>query len=226
MAKSIQPSEQPSFSASVRVPPSHSPPAVVNRDSEPFFQPVSAGRTGIDSSVLVHQSASQPGSEPSVKPDQQSVRSSPSPKRTGISSSAKSQTASQLKQDRHWPRSSSPRCTGQDSSVSRHQSASQPHSDRNRHLHAGTDPSAHRHSSVRSGPTDLNQLWPPTPAHLACTDRDGIVLLVSAQLPVLITPTDHLWIYTQRRENYQRIRTVLLMSPTKLLVKNRLTERP
>ena len=112
----------------------------------------------------ISQPASQPGSEPSLKrtgkdisaqhlssiqlvTDQQSVRSSPSPKRTGNSSSAKHQTASQLKQDRHRPKSTSPGRTGKDSSVSGHQYASQPHSDRNRPLHAGTDPSAHRHSS-------------------------------------------------------------------------------
>ena len=62
LAKSLQP-DQPNFSAAVKVPPSRSPPATAFRDSEPFFQPVPSGRTGTDSSVLVHQSASQPGSE-------------------------------------------------------------------------------------------------------------------------------------------------------------------
>ena len=107
MAKSLQPSEQPTFSASVRVPPSHSPPTVITKDSEPFFQPLSSGRTGTDSSVLVHQSASQPGSDATLKrtgkdisanqhlsssqlvPDQQTVRSSSSPKWTGNDSSTK-----------------------------------------------------------------------------------------------------------------------------------------
>ena len=63
LAKSLQPVDQPTFSASVRVPPSHSPLSTVTRDSEPFFQPLPSGRTGTDSSVLEHQSASQPGSE-------------------------------------------------------------------------------------------------------------------------------------------------------------------
>ena len=173
MAKSLQPSEQPTFSASVRVPPSHSPPTVITKDSEPFFQPLSSGRTGTDSSVLVHQSASQPKSDATLKrtgkdisanqhlsssqlvPDQQTVRSSSSPKRTGTDSSTKHQSASQLKQDQHRPRSPSPRRTGRDSSVSGHQSASQPHPERNRPAtHAGTDPSAHRHSSESKARSD------------------------------------------------------------------------
>ena len=166
MAKSLQPTDQPT-SASVRVPPCHSPPVPVSKDSEPFFQPISTGRTGTNSSVLVHQSASQPGSDvsPSTKrtgkdisasqhlsssqlvSDRQTVRSS-SPKCTGTDSSVKHQSASQLKPDRHWPRSRSPRRTGKDSSVSLQQSASQPHSDRNQPTaQASTDPYAPRHSS-------------------------------------------------------------------------------
>ena len=37
MAKSLQPADQPTFSASVRLPPSHSPLVAVSKDSEPFF---------------------------------------------------------------------------------------------------------------------------------------------------------------------------------------------
>ena len=59
MAKSLQPADQPTFSASVRVPASHCPPVAVAKDSEPFFQPLTTGRTGTDSSVLVPQ-VSQP----------------------------------------------------------------------------------------------------------------------------------------------------------------------
>ena len=171
MAKSLQPTDQPTFSASVRVSPSHSPPATISKDSEPFFQLLSSGGTGTDSSVLVHQSASHPESDATIKrtgkdisanqllsssqlmPDQQTIRSSSSPRRTGNDSSKKHQSASQLKQDRHQPRSPSPRRTGKDSSVSGHHSASQPHSDRNRPTsHVGTDPSARRpsESKVRS----------------------------------------------------------------------------
>ena len=77
-----------------------------------------------------------------------------------------------------------------------------------------------------SSPTDLSPLWPPTPALLPCIDRDGTVLLVQALLLVVITPTSHLLICMQRRENFQRTRTVLLLNPTKLLVRNRHIEKP
>ena len=174
MAKSLQPTDQPTFSASVRVPPSHSPPVAVSKDSEPFFQPISTGHTGTNCSVLVHQSANQPRSDvsPSAKrtgkdisasqhlsssqlvSDPQTVRSS-SPKRTGTDSSAKHQSASQLKSDRHRPRSRSPGRTGKDSSVSVQQSSSQPRSDRNRPTaQAGTDPSAPRNSSASKVQSD------------------------------------------------------------------------
>ena len=79
---------------------------------------------------------------------------------------------------------------------------------------------------AKSGPTDLNLLWPPTPALLLCVDRDRIVLLVGALLLVRITLTDNLSTYTQKRESYQKIRSVLLLSLTKPLVKNRLIGRP
>ena len=78
---------------------------------------------------------------------------------------------------------------------------------------------------ARSSPTDLSLLWPPTPARLPCIDRDRTVLLVQALLLVVITRTGHLLICTQRRENFQRTRTVLLPNPTKLLVRNRHIER-
>ena len=185
MAKTLQPSDQPTFSASVRVPPSHSPPTAISKDSELFFQPLSTGRTGTDSSVLVHQSASQPGSDVSpssqrtgkdistsqhlsssqLVSDRQTVRSASSPKRTGINSSAKHQSASLLKPDRHRPRSSSPRRTGKDSSVSVQQSASL--------VLTRTDllnvlvPTLLPPDILllaRFSPTDLSLLWPPTPA--------------------------------------------------------------
>ena len=155
---------QPTFLSSVKVSPSHSPPASIPKESEPFFQPT--GPTGTDSSAVMHQSASQPGSdshlpaEPTgkdfsasqyqsssqLRSDRHQPRSS-SPKHTGTDS-AKHQSTIQLKPDRHRPRSSSPRRTGSDSSVTKDQSASQPQSDPNRHSeHSGTDPSAIRHQS-------------------------------------------------------------------------------
>ena len=146
----------------MRVPPSHSPPTAISKDSEPFFQLLSTGHTGTDSSVLVHQSDVSPSSQRTGKDisasqylsssqlvsDQQTVRSASSPKRTGIDSSA-----SQRKPDR--PRSSSPRRTGKDSSVSAQQSASQPRSDRNQPIErAGTDLSAPSHSSASKVQSD------------------------------------------------------------------------
>ena len=223
MAKTLQSSDQPTFSASVRVPPSHSPPTAISKDSEPFFQLLSTGRTGTNSSVLVHQSDVSPSSQCTGKDisasqhlsssqlvsDQQTVRSASSPKRTGIDSSAKHQSASQCKPD--WPRSSSPRRTGKDSSVSAQQSVSQPAS----LVLAGTNllnvlvPTFLPPDILllaRFSPTDLSLLWPPTPAHGLCVDRDGTVLLVVALPLLVIIQTDHLWTYTQRRENYQRTR--------------------
>ena len=58
MAKTLQ----PTFSSEVKLTPSHSTPASIPKDSEPFFQPTS-GRTRTDSSALGHQSASQPRSD-------------------------------------------------------------------------------------------------------------------------------------------------------------------
>ena len=51
MAKSLEPSDQPTFSASVRVPPSHSPPVAVSKDSEPFFQPIFTECTDTNSDI-------------------------------------------------------------------------------------------------------------------------------------------------------------------------------
>ena len=139
LAKSLQPVDQPTFSASVKVPPSRSPPATVNRDSEPFFQPLPSGRTGTDSSVLVHQSASQPGSETATTTS----------KRTGKDISASQHlSSSQLVTDQKSVRPTSPGRTGKDSSASEHRPASQPSSDRHRPVtHSGTDPSTIRHSA-------------------------------------------------------------------------------
>ena len=144
LAKSFQPSDQPAFSAAVKVPPAHSPPATISKDSEPFFQPLSTGRTGMDSSVLIHQSASQPGSEKS------------STERTGKDISAtKHLSSSQLVTDQQSAWQKSPRRTGKDSSASGHQSASQPSTDRQRQAHhTGTDPSPTRRSTDSKARSD------------------------------------------------------------------------
>ena len=244
MTKSLQPADQPT-SASVRVPPSHSPPVAVSKDSEPFFQPITTGRTGTDSSTCT--SVSQPGSDVS-----------PPAKHTGKDISASQHlSSSQLVSDRQTVRSSSPKHTGTDSSAKHQSAASLNQTDTGQdfvHLGAlartplfqynsqpaslvptGTD-LLHRvvptllppdiFLLARSSLTDLSLLWPPTPARLPCIDRDGTVLLVQALLLVVITQTGHLLTCTQRRENFQRTRTVLLPNPTKLLVKNRHIEKP
>ena len=139
---------QPTFSSTVKVAPSHSPPATTSKDNEPFFQPTSSERTGQDFSAL-HQSASQlvsqttassertgQGSSASLHQPSSQLRSDPqqqdsSPKRTVSDfSAAKHQSTSQLVSDRPRPDSSSKR-TGSDSSAVKHQSSS--HLSSNRH---------------------------------------------------------------------------------------------
>ena len=85
MSKSFQ----LTFSSAVKVTPSHSPPAIFHRDTEPFFQPTSSERTGQDFSAM-HRSASQF--------TQETVTS----ERTGQGSSALlHQPSSQLRSDLH-----------------------------------------------------------------------------------------------------------------------------
>ena len=95
------------FSSAVKVAPSHSPPSLISKDNEPFFQPTSSERTGQDFSAL-HQSASQLVSQP--------VDSS---ERTGQGSSALlQQPSSQLGSDP--PQEPSPKPTVSDFSASKH----------------------------------------------------------------------------------------------------------
>ena len=150
MAKTFQ----PTFSSSVKVTPSYSPPASIAQDSEPFFQLTSSGRTGTDFSAPMHQSDSHLSSEC-----------------TGKDSSAKHQSTSQLKSDRHRPRSLSPKRIGNDSSTTKHQSTNQLHSDRNRPRSSertGTDPSATRHQSTDKPHTSRSQS--DRPMSLVATD--------------------------------------------------------
>ena len=244
MAKSLQSTDQPTFSASVRVPPSHSPPAAISKDSEPFFQPLSSGRTGTDSSVLVHHSAS---------PSRMLLLSALEKTSLLISichpaSLCPTNRLSDLLHHQSALATTRLRNISQPASLSRTDTGQGP-------LHLGAlagiplslninQPASLAPTGTdlplmlvptllptdlqkaKSGPTDLNLLWPPTPALLLCVDRDAIVLLVGALLLVRITLTDHLSTYTQKRESYQKIRSVLLLSQTKPLVKNRLIGRP
>ena len=200
LAKSLQPVDQPTFSAAVKVPPSRSPPATVNRDSEPFFQPVSSGRTGTDPSVILHQSASQPGSETTTT----------SSKRTGKDTSASQHLSpSQLVTDQKSARSSSPGRTGKES-ASEHRPASQPSSDRHHPVpHTGTDPSFRRSTdskarSDRPRSTLATDSGSPS-LHRQRRDSSSSGSSVAAQSQLPTTPTDLLW--TLRRVNYQRTRT-------------------
>ena len=95
----------------------------------------------MDFSASMHQSASQPKLDTHL-----------SSGCTGKDSSVlKHQLTSQLRSDRHRPRSSSPKRTGNDSSATKHQSISQLQSDRNRPRsseHTGTDSSITKHQST------------------------------------------------------------------------------
>ena len=158
---------QLTFSSAVKVTPSHSPPANVPRDTEPFFQPTSFERTGQDSSAM-HQSASQLSTgtvssertgqgfsallhQPSSQLRSDLHRAESPPKRTVSDFSAvKHQSTSQLTSDQSGP-DSSPKRTGSDSSAIKQQSSSQISSDRHRprtSTHAGTNSSAPRHHST------------------------------------------------------------------------------
>ena len=91
---------QPTFSSEVRVSPSHSPPANVARDTEPFFQPTN--RTKDVSST---------------------------PQRTGPDSTAtKQKSAGKLQSEHHRPKSSTGR-TGPDTATVRSKSTGMPHTD-------------------------------------------------------------------------------------------------
>ena len=107
---------QPTFPSAVKVTPSHSPPANVPKDTDPFFQPTSSERTGTDFSAR-HQSASQLGLDTLTSAC------------TGKDFSASQhQSHSQLRSNLHRPESS-PKRTDTDSSATKHQSTSQLRSD-------------------------------------------------------------------------------------------------
>ena len=77
VAKSIE----PSFSSDVRVVPSHSPPATVTRDSEPFFQPANSSvdpqRTDPDSGAVSQLSAGKLTKDSSLHRSSSSERTGP-----------------------------------------------------------------------------------------------------------------------------------------------------
>ena len=216
---------QPTFSSAVKVTPSYSP-ANVHRDTEPFFQPTSSGRTGQDFSAM-HQSASQLTQETVTL------------ERTGQGSFVLlHQPSSQLRSDLHRPESS-PKRTVSDSSAVKHQSTSQLASDRPDWIHLPsalvltplllsnsrpasfhlTDTDLGQLSTLVPTPlppgisppaslcltdlilTDLDSQFLPTPALLSYTDKGRTVLPVAVLRLVVKAPTDHQWICTWRKVN-------------------------
>ena len=129
MAKTFQ----PTFSSSVKVSPSHCPPASIAKDSEPFFQLLQ----GALARTSLHLCISHPASPSRILTCLQSA----------LKKTPQHQSTSQLRSDRYRPGSSSPKRTGTDSSATEHQSTSQLQSDRNR-PRFGTDSSITRHQST------------------------------------------------------------------------------
>ena len=207
---------QPTFSLSVKVTPTHSPPTTIAKDTEPFFHSTSSERTGQDFSAM-HQSASQLSQETTItsehtgrgssaalhqpfsqlRSDLQQQKSSPKCTVSDFSA-AKHQSTSQLVSDRPRP-DSSPKRKGSDSSAFKHQSSSQLSSDRHQPKtseRTGTDSSALRYQSTSQLTshrplTDLDLQCLPTPA-LICTNKGRTVLLVAVLRPVVRSLTDQL----------------------------------
>ena len=173
---------QPTFSSAVKVTPSHSPPANVPKDNEPFFQPTSSERTGQDSSAM-HQSASQLST------------GTVSSERTGLGFSALlHQPSSQLRSDPHR-QESSPKRTVSDFSVVKHQSTSQLTSDRpgldSSPKRTGSDSSAIKQQSSSQLSSDRHRprvsTLVPTPLPLDIS-RPASLLLTDLHLQFLPTP--------------------------------------
>ena len=137
-------------SGTVKVTPTHSPPASVVKDTQPFIDTaksaaVSSECTGKGCSAVKHQSTSQlqTGS------DRQGFFST---EHTGKNfSAAKHQSTSQLQTGTDRPRSCSSERTGKEFSIKKHQSTSQrqtnrPHTDRPKssHLTSTDSPALHR----------------------------------------------------------------------------------
>ena len=110
---------EPTFFSDVRVAPSHSPPATVTRDSEPFFQPANSSgdsqRTGPDSSAVSQLSAVKLAKDSSIHRSSSSERTGPDK----VASQQKS--ASKLRS-----MSTSQGRTGPDNASQKHQSTGKP----------------------------------------------------------------------------------------------------
>ena len=144
---------QPSFSSEIRVTPTHSPPASINKDTEPFFQPTTqqgtiqpVKRTGPDNDAALQRST---GKLEVTQESQKQVLS----ERTGPDIHASQhQSAGKLKPDSHRPRSTSSRRTGPDVGA-KPQSTGKPMSDRQS---SDFDLPVTGQSSTSKTPTDLS----------------------------------------------------------------------
>ena len=163
---------QPSFSSEVRVSPTHTPPAGIRKDSEPFFQPVNSSpekRTGPDIHASTHKSA---GKLKTGTIDQ----GQPSSERTGPDTHASQhKSAGKPKSDSHRLRTSASGRTGPDI-AEKHQSAGKPSSDQHQadSLHSDSDPAV-------SKPQPFSKLLSDRPR----TDRPGTSFIAGSESPPL-----------------------------------------
>ena len=193
---------EPTFSANVKVTPTHSPPSSIENVSEPFIRPsTSSTLPGNGSSAEKHQPTSKavtdkptctvrasllPSISRSVKLNPADLHQPPSfldkaPLLVCISLPVKLLVADLL----HWTR-------------------------------------------FRTGlllPTDLSPQDRPTPALLLCIDLEGIVYPAFPQRPTVSSRTDRLWIYTRRKGNSLRTRIKQSWTRTNLFRKNKIIER-
>ena len=167
---------QPAFSSEVRVTPTHSPPADIAKDTEPFFQPTAqlgnippVKRTGPDNDAALQRST---GKLSVTQESQQQVSS----ERTGPDVHApQHQSAGKLKPDLHRPRSSSSRRTGPDVGA-KPQSTGKPISDRQS---SDSDLPVTGQASTSKTLTDR----PPTLRPI--TDRPGSSAITGPESPFL-----------------------------------------
>ena len=184
MAKSLN----PAFTSEVRVSPTHSPPAGISKDSEPFFQPSHRPResspdrrTGPDTPTALQWSTGKP------KIDKTGQRKT-ALERTGPDTHAlQHKSAGKLKSNSHRPKPSSSGRTGPDT-AEKPQSTGKPSSDR----HQGDSlPSDSDHASSKLQST--SKLLSDRPR----TDRPGSSLLAGSESP----PLQH----SDRRDSFSSV---------------------
>ena len=197
---------EPTFSSTVKVTPTHSPPASAVHSTEPFIKPVqpvpaTSEFTGTGFSAEKHQPTSQ-------TENNQPTTASMLPG-TGFSA-AKHQPTSKAKSSQQ---TSSTELPGTGSSAAKHQPTIKAQSIRPTSTETSTGSSAVKRSSTDLSPTDHLLPTDPclqmirTPAPLPYTELEGIVLLVPSLRPVVTCPTNPHWICIQRKGSSQMIRT-------------------